>query len=217
MLNKAAGGRTKMNLGPPPNIHAAALLIILISILVPGLTQAHPHVFIAQKLHVVFDDSGMAGIKVFWQFDDMFSNMIVMDHDLNQNQAFEPAEVQSIKEKAFKYISESDYFFSIKINDKPFKVKWVKDFNARLIYGKLIYEFVIPCHVTAGLKNTSVTVASFDPNYYSAIYYVNDKPFSLKGSDPFETRASISEDPDNPIFHGMVNPWTLFLEFKKIQ
>jgi len=50
------------------------------------LTFAHPHVFIAQNLKVVFDDKGMVGFNVNWAFDEMFSNMICEDYcDLNKN------------------------------------------------------------------------------------------------------------------------------------
>ena len=189
-------------------------LITLILIFPAVPVHAHPHIFIAQKLHIIFDEQGMAGIKVFWQFDDMFSNMIVMDHDINQNQKLEPNEVASIKENAFAYIANSDYFFFLKIDGKPFKVKYVKDFNARLIYGKLIYEFFIPCHVKANSNKKQIRIASYDPSYYSAVYYVKDRPFALKTDDSFETDAHIEKDPDTTIYYGMVNPWTLFLNFK---
>jgi ABC-type uncharacterized transport system substrate-binding protein len=55
---------------------------------------AHPHVFIVQRLKIVFDDQGLAGFGVEWQFDEMFSSMIAMDFDQNQNSTLEPAEVE---------------------------------------------------------------------------------------------------------------------------
>lgn len=174
----------------------------------------HPHVFVAQKLHIQFDEQGLAGIKVFWQFDDMFSNMITMDHDTDKNGELSPEEVSVIEEKAFSYIGKSGYFFFITIDGNPFQVKYVQDFNARLIYGKLIYEFVIPCHVKATDQMKKIRIATYDPNYYTAVYYVQDRPYSLFNTDPFETHSHIAEDKENPIYYEMVNPWTLFLDFK---
>lgn len=192
-------------------------IIFILILIFPDSGQTHPHVFIAQKLHVKFDDNGLAGIKVFWQFDDMFSNMITTDYDANQNGELEPNEVNTIKEKAFSYIGKSDYFFFIKIDDKPFQVKYVTDFNARLIYGKLIYEFFIPCHVKASEHLKQIKVATYDPNYYTAVYYVQTKPYSLLNDQPFETQSHIAEDKETLIYYDMVNPWTLFLDFKRKQ
>ena len=93
---------------------------------------AHPHVFIVQRLNVVFDDKGLAGIKVCWRFDEMFSSMIAGDYDGNQDGRLDSKEVKIIKEKAFNYTSNYDYFTFIKISGKPFKVKYIKDFAAIL-------------------------------------------------------------------------------------
>lgn len=41
-----------------------------------------PHEIIVQRLDVVFDEKGLAGIKARRKFDDMFVSMIAEDHDL---------------------------------------------------------------------------------------------------------------------------------------
>ena len=100
--------------------------------------QAHPHIFIIQCLNVVFDEKGLAGIKVRWKFDDMFASMIAEDHDINRNGKLETSEVQEVKKKAFSFISEHSYFTFIKIDNVPFQVKFIKDFNAILENRKLV-------------------------------------------------------------------------------
>ncbi|MCK5099032.1 MAG: DUF1007 family protein, partial [Desulfobacteraceae bacterium] len=69
--------------------------------------HAHPHVFISQKIKIVFDEKGLAGFNMEWEFDDMFTSMIVGDYDVNKNQILEKNEVATIKEKAFSYLSSS--------------------------------------------------------------------------------------------------------------
>ena len=151
--------------------------------------HAHPHVFIVQRLEVVFDEKGLAGIKVRWQFDDMFASMIAADHDLNRNGKFEASEVEKIKEEAFSFISEHSYFTFIKIDNKAFQIKWVRDFNAILENRELVYEFFIPCHVTATTQFKSVTVASYDPSYYTAIFFAGKKPVTLTTANEPEGRS----------------------------
>ena len=82
----------------------------------PPEVHAHPHVFAVQRLNIVFDDKGLAGIKVYWKFDDMFANMIAEDHDINHNGKLEASEIITVKEKAFSFISEYSYFSFIRID-----------------------------------------------------------------------------------------------------
>ena len=180
----------------------------------PETAFAHPHVFIEQRLKVVFDDNGLSGIQVNWLFDDMFSSMIANDHDLNKNNSLEPEEVAQIKGKAFAYIAEYDYFFSVKIDGTPFPVKWVTDFSAELDQGKLIYDFFIPCHVAAVRTPKKIIIASYDPNYYTAIFFADRTPYRLINASALSVNADVREDKDTLIYFDMVNPWTLFLDFR---
>lgn len=181
----------------------------------PLVSNAHPHVFIVQRLDVVFDDKGLAGIHVRWEFDDMFASMIADAHDLDKNGTFDESEVKSVKEKAFILISEDNYFTFIKIENKPFLVNSIENFNAILEKGGLVYEFFIPCHVTATETNKKISIATYDPTYYSAILFAKKTPVSLTEADVYEVKTVIREDPGATIYYGMVHPWTLFLEFRQ--
>ncbi len=191
------------------------IILMIIVWVSPPAVFAHPHVFIEQKLKLIFNEEGMEGIHVNWRFDDMFSTMIANDHDANKNNQLEPSEVTQIKEKAFAYIAEYHYFFSVKINGTPFIVNDVTDFSAELDNGKLIYDFFIPCHVTAAKEIKKMVIASYDPNYYSAIYFADDSPYEFINHEGVEINAVIREDMDTLIYFDMVNPWTLFLDFRR--
>ncbi|MCK5162599.1 MAG: DUF1007 family protein [Desulfobacula sp.] len=192
-----------------------SVIVIFCLLFIPvKLTLAHPHVFIAQNLKIVFDKKGMAGFNVYWKFDEMFSSMICDDHDLNKNGTLEKAEVASIREKAFSYIAEFNYFIYVKIDDTPFEVKYVTDFFARIDKGNLIYEFFIPCHVSAVKNFKHISIASYDPNYYSAVYFTGQHPFAIENDDKFEVKAQVKIDKSTLIYYDMVNPWALFLDFR---
>ena len=192
------------------------LFIILILLFpAPSGVFAHPHVFIEQRLKIVFDEKGMAGIHVNWRFDDMFSTMIADDHDTDKDNRLDPAEVARIKEKAFGYIAEYNYFFTVKIDGTPFPVKYVTDFSAELDNGKLVYDFFIPCHVTAIKGIKKLLIASYDPNYYSAIYFADKAPYAFVNNGGVEANADVRIDKDTLIYFETVNPWTLFLDFRR--
>ncbi|MFH2057978.1 MAG: DUF1007 family protein [Pseudomonadota bacterium] len=197
-----------------PVILKSVLIILGFLFVTVEIAWSHPHTFIAQNLKLVFDEKGMTGFNVFWEFDDMFSTMICDDYDRNKNGILEETEVESIKEKAFSYIAEFNYFIYVKIDGKPFQVKYVTDFSARLEKGKLIYEFFIPCHVSAVKNLKHINIASYDPTYYSAIYFTEQHPYEINNNGPFEVTVKIKEDKSTSIYYDMVHPWALFLEFR---
>ena len=192
---------------------AVLFLLIALSLCLPGRLIAHPHVFIEQRLTPVFDDKGLSGIHVNWLFDDMFSSMIATDHDTNKNHFFEPDEVAQIKAKAFSFIAQYHYFFTVSIDSHPFSVDYVTDFNAELEKGRLTYTFFIPCHVSAASTPKKLKIATYDPEYYTAIYFPDKAPFDLVNASQFDIKAEIKEDKDTLFYFDMVHPWTLFLEF----
>ncbi len=194
----------------------STISIILLAVFC-SVALSHPHVFIAQSIKIVFDDQGLAGFNIHWTFDDMFASMIAGDYDKNQNEVLEKGEVALIKKEAFSYISKYNYFTFVKIDGEPFEVKFIQNFSAEFHDKKLVYKFFIPCHVTATSNFKHVTVASYDPTYYSAIFFANNGSVSLDNSEPFKVKTAIKEDKSTSIYYGQVNPWALFLDFRTKQ
>ncbi|MCP4722333.1 MAG: DUF1007 family protein [Desulfobacteraceae bacterium] len=182
--------------------------------LVPGAALAHPHVFIEQRLEVRFDDKGLAGFKVAWSFDEMFSVMIADDFDSDQNGILDEKEVGIIREKAFGYIAPHNYYIHITIDGRPFAVKFITEFKAILDKGKLKYEFFIPCHVRAGEGPKNIVVSPYDPEFYSDIFFSKTHPLEVTGNLSFEVATDIRIDKSTFIYYDMVNPWAMFLKFR---
>ncbi len=193
-----------------------SFLVCLFAVTVVGPVRAtaHPHVFITQQLEVIFDDKGMAGVMVHWMFDDMFASMIAEDHDRNKNGTLEPSEVKTVKDEAFSYIKEQNYFMHILIDGRNFPVKFVTDFNATLEDHRLTYDFFIPCHVTAIPQVKKIKISGYDPSYFSAVFFGDSKPVSIVSGERYKVDTKIKEDPDTKIYFDMVHPWTLFLTFQ---
>ncbi|WP_419664084.1 DUF1007 family protein [Desulfosarcina variabilis] len=55
----------------------------------PRQSRTHPHSFILKRLTILFDEKGMAGVRVWWKCNDMFASMIIEAHDKNRNGRFE--------------------------------------------------------------------------------------------------------------------------------
>ena len=198
-------------------ILVASFICLVFLAVFSNMSFSHPHVFMTQQITSVFDDKGLAGFKICWEFGDMFSSMITDDYDKNQNGFLEKEEATVVKDEAFSYISEYNYFIFIKIDGKPFEVKFIKDFSAVLNNGELIYTFFVPCHVTASSNFKQIIVATYDPTYYSAILFKRKDPAVLENNELFEVKTAVGEDKSTSIYFDMVNPWALFLDFRTKQ
>lgn len=192
----------------------AVLTLLLWSGMQVHTAAAHPHVFIAQETAIVFDQAGLAGFKIHWTFDEMFSVMIGEDFDQNKDGHLNNKEVAVIKEKAFGYIAPHNYYIQVKIDGKPFAVKFIKDFNAVLNDGKLSYDFFIPCHVKAVKTVKKIVISPYDPEYYSAIYFPDIRHLTLENSSLFEIETRAERDMSTLFFHETVNPLAIFVNFR---
>ncbi len=188
--------------------------MLILTAIFPRVLLSHPHVFIVTRLEAVFDDKGLAGVRVRWGFDDMFSSMIAGDYDRNKNGQLEETEIALIKKEAFSYLANHDYFCFVKISDKPFKVKFVREFSAALNKGKLSYEFLIPCHVTAIDTFKEFRIAVYDPTYYSAVFFAEKRTVSIENGSSFETVTQIAENKKESYYYDMIHPWDLSLKFR---
>lgn len=181
---------------------------------VPAPAWPHPHVFVDSAVTVVFDDKGIAGFKIRWVFDEMFSSMIILDFDTNGNNRFEPSEIEEVKNGAFSNLRTFDYFTHIKINGKPFKVKYVTCFSAEIADGTLIYRFFVPCHVRAGTTFKEIALSIYDRTFYSSVFWV-ENPVMYEHREGYDVEHHIEENTDEAYYHGQVCPDTITVRFKR--
>lgn len=175
---------------------------------------SHPHVFIHTAVDAVFDDEGLAGFQVRWLFDEMFSSMIRMDYDQNDNRRFEPSEVKALEEGAFSNLKNFNYFVHVEIHGEPFEVKLVKDFNAEIKGEKMLYEFFVPCHVHATSRFKEIHVAVYDPEFYCSIFLIED-PLGYEKRDPYEVSYRVEDNPDRAYYFGQIVPREIRMRFKR--
>ena len=188
----------------------AAFLLLVFS----QTSFSHPHAFIDNRFTIVFDDEGFAGIRVKWVFDEFFSSMIAGDYDRNHNNKLENSEITAIKKGAFNNLTNFDYFTVIRIDGKPFKVKYVRDFSAALKEGKIIYEFFIPCHIKAASSFKEIVISQYDPTYYTDMSLDEGQSVIVEGGSGFETSYRIAENPKISYYFGLVHPIETIVRFR---
>jgi ABC-type uncharacterized transport system substrate-binding protein len=192
------------------------LVLVCLVQLMPCSASAHPHVYVEARVDVVFDDNGLAGFKVTWVFDEMFSNMIAYDFDTNGNHGFDPGEVEGVRKGAFSNLREFGYFTRIRIKGKPFVVEFVKDFSVILHEGVMTYVFFIPCHVRAATAAKEIRFSMYDDTYYTDIALARD-PVKVNAAERFEVGWDIEENLADAFYYGQIYPEDIIITFKERQ
>lgn len=178
---------------------------------------SHPHVFIDNRIWVIFNDKGLKGFKHEWGFDEMFSSTIIEEFDLDADGKFNEKEIKRVETGAFSNLKEHNYFTDININGQQFKIKEFKDFQAKIDSGTMIYEFFIPCEVTASRLIQEVKIAVYDPSYFVQILWTSKKPFYFTDTSNVEINHEIIEDEKNAYYFGQIIPETLKIKFRDKQ
>jgi ABC-type uncharacterized transport system substrate-binding protein len=182
------------------------------------LTEAtlsgHAHVWIHNAVIVHFDNNGLAGFKEEWVFDEMFSKMIMHDFDRNQDGTFDSSEVKKIWKGAFSNLKKFNYFTHVKINGKPFKVRFVKNFNAKIVKNRVVYHFFVPCHVRALSSFKVIRIGIYDASFYTNIMLLKDR-ISFENDRGYEHHHNVELNKNEPYYYGQVYPEEIVLRFRK--
>ncbi|HVO37989.1 MAG TPA: DUF1007 family protein [Spirochaetia bacterium] len=123
-------------------------LAALVCIGAAASATAHPHVFIDNRMTVVFDSGTLVGIGFRWAFDDMFTQMILTDFKPASDGTFNAALTAGIKSGAFDNLENYHYFLAFFLGKKPLKKLRIEQFTPSVVEGKtLVYSFFVPLNL----------------------------------------------------------------------
>ncbi len=189
-------------------------ILLVVFLILPIVTFSHPHVFVSNRITAVFDNNGLSGLTVFWEFDEFFTNMIAVDYDENENGKLDKSEIEIIRKDAFSNLVNYNYFTNIRIDGKIFKVVLTSDFIAEIKKNKLIYRFFIPSPVKSLDSFKEVRISQIDKSYYTDIAFFEKKPFLIKSNSGFEIKYSIEENKKESYYSDMLHPVEIILKFR---
>ncbi|MFT7824255.1 MAG: DUF1007 family protein [Sulfurimonas sp.] len=113
---------------------------ILISLLCFALTLvAHPHVFVD-----VYPKIGKDTVQLRWMFDEMTSNMLIMDYDVDHDNAFSSAESEDLNSEIFASLKEQGYYTYFFRGEEQLAIGEARDFRASVEGAQLVFAFTLP-------------------------------------------------------------------------
>jgi ABC-type uncharacterized transport system substrate-binding protein len=177
---------------------------------------AHPHVFISNKMTVLFDGGMLKGMTFRWTFDDMFSEMILTDLKPNADGNFSAKQTATIKAGAFDNLENYHYFLAFFVGEKRLKKIRIEQFTPRVLDGgKLVYSFFVPLDVPVTTDEQNVRVTVYDDTYFVAFDLMHAEDVTVEGDDGVSVGLSIEKTKVKPLWPGQYMPDNLVIRFRE--
>lgn len=147
--------------------------------------QAHPHVWVDSFLGFRFDEQGLAGVELVWQFDELYSSAMLMDYDANRNRQLDPAEARDLAQLMGGNLKKFNFFMEVQEQGRPITLE-PSQLEVRLQKGRILLTAFFPLARSLHTAKAELTLANFDPDYYSdfrlktsQIRLINAKAFAV--------------------------------------
>jgi ABC-type uncharacterized transport system substrate-binding protein len=161
--------------------------------------MAHPHVFAEANLEVALDDGGMVvALRHVWRFDDLFSSTVLLEFDKNADLVLDNAELEEVGAVIHESLAEFDYFQFVTAKGRDVKMQAPERIMANFEDNQLIILFESRPVEPLKLDGT-VDFGVYDPTFYTAIDFYDDKSLVVADLPQGCTRAVVRPDPDEAI------------------
>jgi ABC-type uncharacterized transport system substrate-binding protein len=149
---------------------------VLVLLILPFLLWAHPHTFVD-----IYPQLHSDTIEIKWRFDEMSSNMLIMDFDTNRDGQFSQKESDLIKSETFVYLKDYNYYTYLFTNKKVEQPSKLITFKATINGSKVEYFF------TLSRPNNLKRIEFYDKELFSAFVlkkeFLTDKKLTIKEID----------------------------------
>lgn len=176
--------------------------------------QAHPHVFIDNRLTFLFADGKVTGFRTDWRFDEIFTEDLLSQFDTDGDKQFSAAESQQVKDGTLPNLTEFHYFTYAYVGGKDLGKLEPADFKADILDGAARFVFTYHLPEPVDPHQQKVTVSIYDHEYYVEVLLAEKDPVALEGEGHAGCAPQVADDPDHAYFGGFVIPQTVTIACK---
>lgn len=179
---------------------------ILGCVSLPITAAAHPHVFIDNRVTLLFQDGRLTGFSTDWRFDEIFTEDMLHQFDANQDGIIDQSESQAIGEGTLPNLAGFRYFTQASVDGIDFPDLAPSEFAAKIEAGALhfVLDFTLPQPIDP--KTQALRLEISDRSYYVEVLLAEENPVRLSGSGSEACQAAVRDDPANAYYEGFVIP-----------
>lgn len=177
---------------------------LLLFVLAVQPLAAHPHVWADVRAEVTVAGGFVEGIWSVWTFDEIFSQLILADHDDGDGQ-LSPQESTSVRKGYFDNLKTYQFFTHLGLGPQKLPVPLPQKFQASVTDGRITYRFFLPLGLRLDAK-TSLAVSFFDDSFFTDMVFEKKNPVILKVTDGGKASFSLKTEPSQVYYGGQVVP-----------
>jgi ABC-type uncharacterized transport system substrate-binding protein len=172
----------------------------------PQMAQAHPHVFIDNRVTFLFAGGKVVGFRTDWRFDEIFTEDLLAQFDTDGDKQFTAAESQQVKEGTLPNLTAFHYFTYAYEDGKDLGKLEPADFKADIVDGaaRFIFTYTLPKPIDP--RQVKVAISIYDQEYYVEVLMAEKDPVAMEGDGHDGCESKIADDPAHAYFGGFVVP-----------
>jgi ABC-type uncharacterized transport system substrate-binding protein len=173
---------------------------------------AHPHVFIDNRVAFNFADKKVISITINWQFDEIFSDELLMQFDADGDETFDKLESDATGEGVLPNLAQFHYFTYVYVDGKLLDVIPPTDFVASAKNRIVFFQMTVPLPQPVDPTKQALALEVNDREYYVAVELAEKDPVTMHNAKGVKCAASIRDDHENAYFGGFVYPQEIALQ-----
>jgi len=174
--------------------------------------SAHPHVFIDNRVAFAFTDGKVASIAVHWQFDEIFSDELLMQFDADGDGAFDKLESNAVGEGVLPNLAQFHYFTYVYVDGTLLEAIAPAEFVASAKDRVVSFQMQVPLPQSVNPYTQALAVEVNDREYYVAVELAEQDPVTLENAAGVKCGATVRDDHENAYFGGFVYPQEIALQ-----
>ncbi len=105
--------------------------VLTVAAVAPALS--HPHVFVANEAHAVFENGALTGLRYRWVFDEMYTTSAVEGLDTNKDGKLDASELAELTKVNMEGLKEFDFFTTATMAGQPVVFGDAKDYGMEVV------------------------------------------------------------------------------------
>lgn len=191
----------------------AACALILSVLFGAGPAAAHPHVFIYNTVSFVFDAGKVTALRLAWEFDDVFSDSLLMQFDADGDGAFDDLESKAVGEGTLPNLKVFHYFTYVWVDGKELDLIDPTEFVARADDNRIVtFQMKVPLPEPVDPRTSALAAEIYDNEYYVQVDLAQQNAVILESADGAPCDAALRDDTNRAYFGGVVVPQEISLQ-----
>ncbi|MBK8157491.1 MAG: DUF1007 family protein [Rhodospirillaceae bacterium] len=182
-----------------------AWLVAVMSAAIPQAAMAHPHVFIDNRVTLLFADGAVTGFRTEWRFDEIFSADLLAQYDADGDGVFNAAESDQVRDGTLPNLKGFRYFTYAYVGGEDLGQLEPAAFKADIVDGVARFRFTYALPSPVDPRKSKFGVSIYDHEYYVEVLMAATEPLAIDG-DAGGCQATVADDPEHAYYEGFVIP-----------